>query len=143
MVTRLRIVKLIGSRLRAMRERMGFSQQDLADRAGVHLNQVYKWENERAMPGADMLARLSRELNVSSDYLLGLVDEPQGEISPYDLSPLEHKFLSAADHGDLEEMIKVALEIYKDYMPEQNMGTGIPPFGATRKAGKSRTAKAK
>lgn len=128
-----------GDRLREIREQRGLSQADLANRIGVAPQQIMRYEASKNLPSSAVLLVLSRELGVSADYLLGLVEYPHAKITPADISPLEYKFLSAADHGDLEEMIRVALEIYKDYQPDQNRGQVSAPQ-LPRKARKLRAA---
>lgn len=55
----------IGDQLRAARERAGISAQDLATRAGVHLNTLYRIERGQANPTLDTLEALGRELGLS------------------------------------------------------------------------------
>ena len=54
----------IGGLIRAARERAGLSQADLARKAGVHLNQMNKYERDRHEPGVAMLTRIATALDV-------------------------------------------------------------------------------
>lgn len=59
-------------RLRAKRLAKGFSQKQLAKKLGVCEQTEIHWEMGRRLPDYDHLRRLSKTLNVSGDWLLGL-----------------------------------------------------------------------
>lgn len=125
-----------GDRLRWARERTGMSQSDLARAARVTQGQILRYENGQNSPSSVILTKLSRELDVSADFLLGLVDEPQARVTPADLSPLELRFMAAADRGDIIEMMKTAMQIYDEYHPdakEQPSSLGKAGKGAASK----------
>lgn len=65
---------MIGERLAETRKDHGDTQSDLAHELGVSLSTVRTWEQDKSSPGHDMLVRICRLYNVSSDYLLGLSD---------------------------------------------------------------------
>lgn len=72
---------LRGERLKAIRTKRGLSQEALAELlsekdSSFPQQQISSWENGRNDPSAALLVRLSEALNVSVDYLLGVVDEP-------------------------------------------------------------------
>lgn len=52
------------------RKKLGWSQNDLGQKVGIHGRHVGKYENGRAMPNADTIIRIAKALNVSIDYLL-------------------------------------------------------------------------
>jgi transcriptional regulator with XRE-family HTH domain len=66
---------IVQERLLIARRRAGLSQGDLAQRAGVHISDISKYERGRSVPTLARLARLCRALGVSADYLLGLSGE--------------------------------------------------------------------
>lgn len=94
-------------RLKAIREKRQLSQQDLADRVGLSGRQIWRYENGESDPTANVLSRLAKELEVSMDYLAGLVDEPQGHASEEELKPMERKLLAAYRRGDWPELMRV------------------------------------
>ncbi len=60
-----------GPRLRALRQQVGLSQRDLAQRAGLDFSYISKLENERLPPpAADTIVVLCSILGVSADELL-------------------------------------------------------------------------
>ena len=99
-----------GDRLREIRERRGLTQEDLNKRLGFGAVQVHKYETGKSDPSPDVLIRLVKELEVSSDWLLGLVDSPNETVEESTLSPLEYKLLSAYRRGDLREVMRIASE---------------------------------
>jgi repressor LexA len=100
-------------RLREVREQRGLTQKDLAERTGLAANSVYRYETGENDPAGDILARLARELDVSSDYLLGLVDDPKAILTEEDLSPMERKLLQAVRKGLIVEALETLTSLSK------------------------------
>ena len=72
----------IGERIRTARTLRGWSQKELAKRANLHhvmLNRLEK--GHKAGVQAETIRRLAEALHVTSDYLLGLKDELEDEVS--------------------------------------------------------------
>ena len=69
-----------GDRLRAARLRHRWSQKELARRAGVATKDIIHFEEGFSRPSFDRLRRLANTLEVSTDYLLGIVVAPDVEI---------------------------------------------------------------
>ena len=67
---------MLGERICTLRKELGWSQVDLARKLSVTKQTVSNWENENIQPSIEMLIRLAKLLNVSTDYLLGLDDSP-------------------------------------------------------------------
>lgn len=63
---------MLGQRICEIRTAMGWSQVDLAKRLGVAKQTVSNWENDNIQPSVEMLVRVAKILNVTTDYLLGL-----------------------------------------------------------------------
>ena len=64
-------------KLREIRRNSGLSQKELAGRLGVSRSAVAMWEVGSSSPDVEMLEKISAELNVSVDRLLGIVDVPE------------------------------------------------------------------
>ena len=88
-----------GERLRHARERKHFSQNHLAERIGASANQIGRYETGSVDPSPYLLKRLSKELEVTTDYLLGLTDEMAAPIPESSLSAEEQRFLEALRRG--------------------------------------------
>lgn len=102
---------MFGQRLREVREKRQFSQQDLADQLGMSVQHISRLENGKYdNPKADTVILIAKVLDVSIDYLLGLTDDPGGSYEGTEISPDERKLLSAYRNGDLRQLMKVASE---------------------------------
>ena len=65
-----------GMRLKLLREEQKMTQKQFAERIGVSKNTVYQYENNTKAPKKEKLSVIARVLNTSTDYLLGLENEP-------------------------------------------------------------------
>ena len=101
-----------GDRIREMREDQGMSQTELAQRCGLGEKGIWRYENGQGDPSADVLARISRELDISADYLLGLSDKPQGTLHD-ELRDDERKLLLAYNNGDSKALFEIITERLK------------------------------
>lgn len=59
-----------GERLAASRRQAGLTQRELAERAGVTLNSIWRYEMGRRPDDYDVLARLAESVGVTVDFLL-------------------------------------------------------------------------
>ena len=62
-----------------LRMSFGWTQVQLAKKLGVTKQTVSNWENDNIQPSIDMLVKISKTFNVTTDYLLGLT--PTNSIS--------------------------------------------------------------
>ena len=67
---------LFGARLRELRKRCGFSQEELAGRARVHTTYLSDLERGRQTPTLDLVNRLARALNVTLAEFFAPLDQP-------------------------------------------------------------------
>ena len=63
---------MMSEKIRQLRRNFNLSQVDLAAKLGVTKQCVSNWENDNILPSIDMLVKLAKFFNVSTDYLLGL-----------------------------------------------------------------------
>lgn len=63
---------MMSEKIRQLRRNFNLSQVDLAAKLGVTKQCVSNWENDNILPSIDMLIKLAKFFNVSTDYLLGL-----------------------------------------------------------------------
>jgi transcriptional regulator with XRE-family HTH domain len=68
-------LQCFGARVRAERERLGISQEELADRAGLHRTYIGGVERGERNIGLLNLIRIARSLGVSSATLLSDLDK--------------------------------------------------------------------
>lgn len=62
-------------RLRTAREKRGLSQSQLAEKAKLPPSSISHFESGARKPSFDNLRKLANALDVSTDYLLGRVDQ--------------------------------------------------------------------
>ena len=63
---------MLSKKIYELRTSFGWTQVQLAQKLGVTKQTVSNWENDNIQPSIDMLVKLSKIFNVSTDYLLGL-----------------------------------------------------------------------
>jgi transcriptional regulator with XRE-family HTH domain len=68
--------ELFRDRLRAARDMRGLSQSELAKIAEMPPSSIAHFETGTRKPSFDTLRRLANALEVTTDYLLGRVEEP-------------------------------------------------------------------
>lgn len=93
-------------RLRKARESLEFTQDVLAEKLGVEPLQIWRWESGRNKPSVDIVIKLAEALNVTSDYLLGITDEPTPAVMSH-LSAKERAAIAAWRRGERLEAVKV------------------------------------
>jgi transcriptional regulator with XRE-family HTH domain len=62
-------------RLAALRKERKLTQQALADKVGVHLSQIRRYESDETQPTLEVIRRLAIALSVSADMLIFDKDE--------------------------------------------------------------------
>src|SRR5262245_62466416 len=93
-------------RLKAVRERRGYSQAELGKKAGLQATAISHFETGSRAPSFDNLRRLSDALSVSTDYLMGRSDTEQMVGPSADNLFRDVEKLSAED----QEMLRVMKE---------------------------------
>ena len=81
-----------GKRLKEIRERMGISQRSFAKMLGLDPAQLFRYERGERVPTEPVIKQVAEKLKVSTDYLLGLTDDPSpksGELPDYIQKKLE------------------------------------------------------
>jgi len=81
---------MFNERLRELRTASGLSQVDLAEKLGVSKQSVSNWENDNIQPSIDMLLKISRTFNVSTDFLLGEDNHRYIEVTKLTKSQIHH-----------------------------------------------------
>ena len=92
-------------RLSALRKARGLTQQQLADKAGVHVVQLRRYEAGRAQPTLDVLKHMAIALSVSTDALV--FDE--NERGPGDELRLQFEAVAQLPEAD-QQVIKAMIQ---------------------------------
>lgn len=82
-------------RLQSLREERGWSQRELSRICGLGDAQISKYERGETDLTAVHLKSIAEKLEVSTDYLLGLSDEPRGQLGDTELNEHERAVLEA------------------------------------------------
>ena len=123
-------------RLAALRKERSLTQQALADKVGVHLTQIQRYENGSVQPTLDVIRSLAIALSVSADVLIFDTDER----GPEEDMKLRFEALSAMSPKE-QEIAKAVL----DAMIVKHQVTGAlervnapPPATKTKARGRER-----
>lgn len=68
------VYPMIGEQLREVRKTAGMSQEELAERAGIHRTYVSLLERNRKSPTLDVLFRVCRALAVRASVVIARVE---------------------------------------------------------------------
>lgn len=70
-ITKEELMKIIGKRIRTLRESRGWYQRDLSKKLGTFSNVISDFEYGKRMPNQVIIYELSEIFNVSTDYIYG------------------------------------------------------------------------
>lgn len=65
----------IGNKLKSLRIEKKLTQKQIADQIGLAISAVSSYESGSRYPSYDVLVRLAHIFHVSTDYLLGMTDK--------------------------------------------------------------------
>ena len=69
-------MQTIGERIIFLRENIDLSQIKLANKIGITKMTLSKYEHDINEPRGEIIARLAKALNTTTDFLLGLTNDP-------------------------------------------------------------------
>lgn len=124
---------MVGNRLKLLREEADMGQQDLCNLLNIEQSTLANYENNRRTPKLDILLKIAKCLNVSTDYLLGLTNQkaPYGKSVPTINDGETQKsiafWLSKTGLGSDEaaEKLGISEELLEDYCSGENMPLNI------------------
>jgi len=68
----------LGDRLRLLRKKKGLTQTEFAERMGMPNQNVSNYERDFRQPDYETLKKFADYFEVSTDYLLGITENPEG-----------------------------------------------------------------
>lgn len=74
------MILLLGDKIRELRKNKNMTQEELGVALGVAKNTVSYWERNENKPDYDMIIKIAKLFNVSTDYLFGLNGNDIGNI---------------------------------------------------------------
>lgn len=88
-------------RLTKIRQARKLTQKQLVKKLNVDQTTISAYEKGRGLPNSDMLIKLSKELHISADYLIGLSDFPGiPEIGTPNYIPIYRSVLDGIGQGE-------------------------------------------
>lgn len=113
--------KTIGSRIRKARCSFGITQEEFAERIGVNVGSVIRWESGSSKPSR-FLEQIAKALDVSTDWLLTGEEDRSFEESYIKISVPSAFF---EDMGNLEYPTPLLAEWFKNYAKDLKKRDGI------------------
>ena len=92
---------MFSARLKNLRTAKNITQKDLALLIGLDRTSVTKWETKGVVPDPQTLSKLASFFAVTTDYLLGVSDDPR----PH--NPSTGKEASARETRQLEQLLEM------------------------------------
>lgn len=89
---------MLGQKIYQMRTAFGWSQVELAKRLGVAKQTVSNWENDNIQPSIEMLIRLAKAFNTTTDFLLSLDSVPMLRVDGLPTELVAHLSLLIEDY---------------------------------------------
>ena len=86
-------METLGKRIRELRQKKGWPQQQLAEKVGVRQKQISSYERDINVPAGELLIALAEEFDVSLDYLAKRSNGNTAQIAIADMDLL-HKVQS-------------------------------------------------
>lgn len=81
---------MMSEKIRNLRMSFNISQVELAKHLGVTKQCVSNWENDNILPSVDMLVKIAKYFNVSTDYLLDLNNSKTIDVSSLSDEEIAH-----------------------------------------------------
>ena len=95
-------MKIVATRLKALRHGLGLSQMELGKKLGVTQSAVNRYENSQSEASYQNLLKYADFFDVSLDYLYGRTDQPQGKL--HDFKP------KVEDNEDMRLFIEMCFD---------------------------------
>lgn len=91
------------TRFLSLRKEHGLTQPQMADKVGIHLTQVRRYESGETQPSLDILKRIAVTFNVSADWLIF----EDGEREPQDDLKMKFEAIKQMDEEELKSVTSI------------------------------------
>lgn len=88
-------ISTLGSRISAHRIALHMTQVELANKCGISRSSLSNYENDTKLPNSDVVIALSRELDLSFNYLLLGHDDETRKYAEFDVSGLSDEKIAS------------------------------------------------
>lgn len=109
---------MLGDRLRYLRSKTGFRQEDIARRIGVARTTYAMYEQNSREPDNDTLLKIAAVFDTSIDYLLGHSSDPDAPVQEIDPEWIELHELIKQKGAELEAtaILRTASKMTKEQL---------------------------
>ena len=97
-------------RFQQLREQNGWTKRDLARLCNFKELQIYRYESGATDPTTASLKKLAEVFHVSSDYLLGLTDDPMLQIRDYSMTEEERLIVEVHRREGWKGLVKFSVD---------------------------------
>lgn len=101
---------LSGERLRELRQAKGLTHERLAELLNLNSKQIWRYETNQTDPNGEIVARIARLFEVSTDFLLGVSDDPVPGLNENSLSSDERFIIASLRQGQKLKAIRAIVE---------------------------------
>ena len=95
---------IMGERLLGLRENLKLTQQKLSKLLGISQTAINRYEHGETAINSNALRKYADFFDVSSDYILGRCDDPQGMKFDYQPKYLKNKLANSGEWREFVEM---------------------------------------
>lgn len=103
---------MIGKRLRDLREDADLTQAELAKILNINKHSVSSYERDKSEPPDAIKVKIADYFNISTDYLLGIIEQPSPIYDNNSIIRLPLKFSPTAEK-ELRDYIDYLVSKYK------------------------------
>ncbi|MEC1716662.1 helix-turn-helix domain-containing protein [Schinkia azotoformans] len=121
-------------RIKSLREKSGFSQKRVAEALRISNVQLSRYESGDRKPEPEMVAAIANFFEVTTDYLLGLTDDPKG------YKAIEDLFLGGQTFPEYKQNVDKLILRKKGQTPFKKIGLLIDEQRVSRKISRSELA---
>lgn len=124
---------MLAKRLKLLREKQGKGQQEVCAALNIEQSTLANYENGKRIPKIDILIKIARYYNVSTDYLLGIVQQtiPYGVASYSGQNEYAGKniaywiFKSNFGYDEIANMLGISEDLLEDYCNGESVPLNI------------------
>jgi len=115
----------LGHRLKALRERLGINQEDLAKRINIERSSWSLVENDKRLLKADELVQLSKIFNMTTDQLLGIEPIPEIRLETTSHEPKPPVYRINVPAKNIKKFKEVLLYVLSKVGAKTNVGETV------------------
>lgn len=101
-----------GKRVKELRNAKGYTREEFAELIGISPMQAYKYESGKSDATGEVIARMSNLFDVSTDYLLGVSDNPHK--AQRNFTEEEIIIINSILNNQLRDVAQAILDLHAD-----------------------------